>query len=271
MEQPYQSFEQLERESWARVAGKYDNVWSSLTRKFISPLLDILDVKKGMRLLDVACGPGYVAAEAAERGAQAAGIDFSKEMISIARKKYPQIDFTEGDAQALPFGNESFSYAAMNFGLLHIPDPDRALKEIYRILASNGRLGFTIWADAEGFSITQDAVKKFGNVNVSLPEEPPYYLFGEKKDAEKTLVAAGFDGSTVYFETHKVRWHVPSDTFIFEAELNAGVRSAAVLVQQEPQQLEAIRREVKISMEKYRVESGYEVPYAAHIIVATKK
>jgi 2-polyprenyl-3-methyl-5-hydroxy-6-metoxy-1,4-benzoquinol methylase len=81
------SFTQFEHEGWARVADKYDSVWSTSTRQFIAPLLDAAAISSGVSILDVGCGPGYVSAAAAERGALPRGLDFSKEMIAIAQKK----------------------------------------------------------------------------------------------------------------------------------------------------------------------------------------
>src|SRR5205085_1205553 len=102
------AFTQFEHEGWERVANKYDSVWSSSTRQFIPPLLDAADVSETMSILDVGCGPGYVSAATAERGAVPIGLDFSAEMIGIARKMFPQIEFRQGDAQNLPFADASF-------------------------------------------------------------------------------------------------------------------------------------------------------------------
>src|SRR5437868_2802051 len=114
------AFTEFEHEGWERVAGKYDSTWSSSTRQFIPPLLDAAQVGAKMFILDVGCGPGYVSAAAADRGAIPAGIDFSSEMVSIARKMFPKIEFREGDAQNLPFADASFDRVAANFSLLHL-------------------------------------------------------------------------------------------------------------------------------------------------------
>jgi len=98
-----EAFAKFEHEGWQRVAGKYDSVWASSTRQFIPPLLDAAEVAGNSSVLDVGCGPGYVAAAAAERGATPRGLDFSKEMVAIAQKRFPHIEFCEGDAQNLPF------------------------------------------------------------------------------------------------------------------------------------------------------------------------
>src|SRR5258706_15266041 len=94
-------FSRLEHAGWERVAGKYEQAWASLTTQFVGPLLEATGITPGMRVLDVACGPGYVAAAALSLGASPIGIDFSGEMIHNARKLNPEIQFFESDAQKL--------------------------------------------------------------------------------------------------------------------------------------------------------------------------
>src|SRR5207249_483641 len=143
-----ETFAKFEHEGWQRVAGKYDSVWASSTRQFIPPLLDAAEVAGNMSVLDVGCGPGYVAAAAAEGGATPHGLDFSKEMVAIAQKMFPQIEFCEGDAQNLPFADATFDRVLANFALLHLADPERACIEAFRVLKPGGRFGFTVWASA---------------------------------------------------------------------------------------------------------------------------
>src|SRR5438045_7244840 len=140
-------FSSFEHESWQQVAGKYDSTWSSLTRQFIPHLLDAVQIAPGMRILDVACGPGYVSAAARQRGAIPTGIDFSSEMVAIATRLSPGVEFGEGDAQNLPFADATFDRVLMNFGLLHLSQPQQACAEACRVLRAGGKFGFTIWAE----------------------------------------------------------------------------------------------------------------------------
>jgi ubiquinone/menaquinone biosynthesis C-methylase UbiE len=132
------AFTQFEHEGWERVADKYDSTWSSSTRQFIEPLLDAASVSAKMSILDVGCGPGYVSAAVAERGATPIGLDFSKEMIAIAKRMLPRIDFREGDAQNLPFADASFDRVVANFSLLHLAEPERAVAEGARVSSRAG-------------------------------------------------------------------------------------------------------------------------------------
>src|SRR5438067_4267331 len=103
-----ESFAKFEHEGWQRVAGKYDSVWARSTRQFIPSLLDAAQVNLNMSVLDVGFDPGYVAAAAAERGAISRGLDFSREMMALAQKMFPRIEFCDGAAQNLPFTDVTF-------------------------------------------------------------------------------------------------------------------------------------------------------------------
>lgn len=91
----------------------------------------------GGSALDVACGSGKLTAELARiAGPQGhvIGIDFSPEMLAVARERHPDADFMEGDALNLPFEDESFDVATIAFGLRNLADPVRGLREMLRVV-----------------------------------------------------------------------------------------------------------------------------------------
>src|SRR5438477_6866188 len=234
------AFTKFEHQGWQRVADKYDSTWSSSTRQFIPPLLDAAKVSGKMSILDVGCGPGYVSAAAAERGAIPIGLDFSEEMIAIAKKKFPRIEFREGDAQNLPFPDASVDRVVANFSLLHLAKPERACAEACRVLKNGGRFAFTTWAKISEnpfVKLVDDAIRTHANLDIDLPLGPPHYLFENESEFRKALARAGFSGSSMTFKTHRIEWQVPSARFVFDAELNAGVRTAGLLVRQTPETL----------------------------------
>jgi demethylmenaquinone methyltransferase / 2-methoxy-6-polyprenyl-1,4-benzoquinol methylase len=85
--------------------------------------------------LDVACGSGKLTAELAKlsRGGRVVGLDFSLEMLALARRAHPAIEFMEGDALKLPFPDSSFDAATIAFGLRNLADPVRGLQEMIRV------------------------------------------------------------------------------------------------------------------------------------------
>src|SRR6202167_2308935 len=112
------AFHEFEHDGWQQAADGYHRYLGSLTMQTTGPLLNAVAGANGASLLDIASGPGYVAAEAKRRGWPSVGIDFSEAMVAMARKLHPGIEFEIGDAEALNFKDAAFDRAVMNFGIL---------------------------------------------------------------------------------------------------------------------------------------------------------
>src|SRR3989475_4322873 len=189
------AFRQFEHKGWQEIASRYDRGFASVTQQSVTPLLDAARVAKGARVLDVACGPGYAAAAAASRGAIAAGVDFSSEMVEEARGRYPGIEFQEDDAEQLSMSDSSFDAVVLNFGMLHLARPEQALAEAYRILRPAGRIAFIVWDKPDkaiGFGIVLSAIQKHGDLNVPIPPGPPFFRFSNDEESRRSLTSAGF-------------------------------------------------------------------------------
>jgi SAM-dependent methyltransferase len=266
-------FSRFEHEGWERVAHKYDSVWSSLTRQFIPYLMRAAKVSAGMSVLDVACGPGYVSAAVRKAGAIAKGIDFSEKMIAIAKTTFPDVSFIQGDAQNLPFEDAGFDRVLITFGLLHLSHPEKGCAEACRVLKSGGRFGFTVWAGPEenpGARIVSDAIEAHADLDVGLPEGPPHYLYGDRQECQKVLEHAGFDGNSMNYNTRTVEWRLPSASYFFQAERDAGVRTAGLLARQSPERLDAIRVAIENGIRRYARGSEIVLPMAARVVVVSK-
>src|SRR5207244_1445838 len=99
-------------------------------------------LRQGGSALDVACGSGKLTAELARIAGptgRVVGLDFSPEMLAIARRQHPDIEFIEGDAQNLPFEDGSFDAVTIAFGLRNLADPVRGLDEMRRVLTQGGK------------------------------------------------------------------------------------------------------------------------------------
>src|SRR6266581_2768669 len=224
------AFRALEHAGWQGAARHYDDAFGSLTRQAVDPLLDSAKVRAGARTLDVASGPGYAAAAAAARGARVAALDFSSAMAELARSQNPELDFREGDAEALPFPEGSF--------------------------------------DAVGFGIILDAIRKHGNPDVPLPPGPPFFRFSDAGECDKILKVAGFRNVDVR-KVPQV-WRFSASGLLFEAFLAGTVRTQALLHAQSAAALEAIRDAVGRVAGEYENHGTVEIPMPAVLAAALK-
>jgi SAM-dependent methyltransferase len=266
-----EAFHAFERAGWQGAARRYDDAFGSLTRQAVDPLLDAAQVRAGARVLDVASGPGYAAAAAAQRGAQVTALDFSSAMVEMARSQNPEIEFREGDAGALPFADGSFDAVVMNFGMLHLAQPERAVSEALRVLRPSGRYAFTVWAkpeEAVGFGVILEAVRKHGNPDVPLPPGPPFFRFSDASECDDVLKVAGFRNVDV----RKVPqvWRFSARGLLFEAFLAGTVRTQALLHAQSAPALAAIRDAVARVAGEYENHGTVEIPMPAVLAAALK-
>jgi len=264
----FHTFEQI---GWQRAAERYGDAFGGVTRQTIPSLLQAAGVKAGTRLLDVASGPGYVAAAAAAAGATAVGVDFSSQMVALAARLNPGIRFEEGDAESLAFPDGSFDAVAINFGVLHLARPDVALAEARRVLVAGGRCALTVWAKPEvsvGFGIVLRAIETHGRMDVPLPEGPPFFRFSDPDEAARSLVAAGFAEPRV--EQIPLVWRLDSAAALYDAFVEGAVRTAALLKAQTPAALAAIRRAIADGVEPYRRGQTFEIPMAAVLSSGTR-
>jgi SAM-dependent methyltransferase len=265
------TFREFEHRGWENVAAEYDLRFADLANQSIEPLLNAAGAGQGIRLLDVASGPGHAAAAAVRRGCSVLGVDFSAEMVAIARRRRPQLEFREGDAEKLDLPDRSFDAVVMNFGMLHLGQPDRAIAEAHRVLRSGGRYAFTVWETPEravGFGIVLGAIQTHGNANVPLPEGPPFFRFSDPDESERTLKSAGFMNVRV----HRVpqTWSLESGADLFTAFRTAAVRTAALLHAQTPEALDRIRTDVTDRAEALRIGNRIELAMPAVLTSAVK-
>src|SRR5918995_3844284 len=94
----------------------------------------------GDRVLDACCGTGDLAIQAERRGGKVVGLDFSERMLERARRKSGAIEWVQGDALALPFGDGEFDAATVGFGVRNLADLEGGLREAARVLRPGGKI-----------------------------------------------------------------------------------------------------------------------------------
>ncbi len=265
------AFRDCEHAGWQRLAGGYDRYFQGLVAQAIDPLLDAAAVAAGGRVLDLCCGPGYVAARARLRGASPVGIDFSAEMIALAERRHPDLEFREGDAEDLDLPDGGFDAVVMNFGVLHLARPERAVAEAARVLCPGGRLAFTVWArpgDNVGHRIILGAIEAHGRLDVPLPEGPPMFRFSDPEECRRLMTAGGLVHPVV--RTLPLAWELPAPDGVFDAYRAGGVRPSMLLEAQTPRALEEIRNAVRLASAPYERDGRLRIPMACVLASATK-
>ena len=266
-----EAFKSFEHAGWVEVAARYAESFSHLTHQAIEPLLDAARVGAGARVLDVACGPGHIAAAAAQRGARATGVDFSSTMIAEARRRHPGIEFSEGDAEALASPDDSFDAVVIAFGMLHFAEPDRALAEAHRVLRPGGRVAFTVWdlpERAATFGLVLRAVEAQGDMSVPLPPGPPFFRFSDPAECHRTCEEAGL--GEVEVRTLPLSWRIESADVLLQNFMEGGVRTRALLRGQKPAALEAIRTALRDFARPFERDGALDLPTPAVMTSARK-
>jgi SAM-dependent methyltransferase len=134
-------------------------------------------IARGERVLDVACGTGNAAIEAARLGAQVTGLDAAPRLIDVAGARAAaagvEAAFVVGDAQDLPFDDGAFDCVVSVFGVIFVPDPARAVAEIVRVLAPGGRALVAAWRP-EGAVHAMAGVLGRGVAEAGGPRRSPF-------------------------------------------------------------------------------------------------
>jgi SAM-dependent methyltransferase len=250
-----QSFRDAELHGWNRKAGFWDDTLGAVSAQAISPLLDAVGAAPGMRLLDVACGTGALAAEAARRGTEAIGMDFAPTMVAEAVRRHPGVEFRAGDAEAIPLPDASIDAVTCSFGMLHLERPERMLAEVARVLRPGGRFAMTTWApDGDLFALVGQAVQAHGNMAVPLPPAPPMFRFADEGECRSALLTAGF--AAPIFQRLLLVWIGDTPQAVLDLLHRGTVRTPMLIEAQVPEARDAIERAILRGAERHKQGGG---------------
>lgn len=113
---------------------------------------DAAKITAGQRILDVACGTGVLARTVAKRvgpGGSVSGLDLNPDMLAVGRRIAPGIEWTEGQAESLPYPDNSFDAVVSQFGMMFFTDRVAALRQMMRVLKSGGRMAVAVFDSLE--------------------------------------------------------------------------------------------------------------------------
>ena len=198
-----------------------------------------------------------LAGAALERGARVVGLDFSGEAVEIARRNLPGAEIRQGDAQALPFEDDSFDAAVCGYGIIHLPEPEKALMEMRRVVKPGGRISVSVWEapnPGNGFGVLFGAIKSHGVLDVPLPQGPDFFQFSEPETMNAALRAIGLRDTSA--RTVAQTWELDQPSGMIQAVLEGAVRARALLLAQTVPARAAIEAAVEEGLAPFRSPEG---------------
>jgi SAM-dependent methyltransferase len=213
------NFKQAQRAMWA--AGDFPTMATTI-QGASDVVIERLGVEPGQDLLDVATGTGNAAIPAAERGARVVGLDQVPKLLDAASARAAaagvEVEWVEGDAEALPFDDDSFDRVSSVFGVMFAPRQQQAADELVRVTRAGGRIAVAAWTP-EGLN-----GQMFKTIGAHMPPPPPELkspvLWGDE-DRVRELFAD--HGAELRFERHAVAVAWESiDGWVDHCEINLG-------------------------------------------------
>ena len=266
------AFAAFEAAGWERQAATYEAGLGRVTSRVIDRLLDAAAVGSGRTVLDVACGPGRIAARAAALGADVTGTDVAAAMLEQARSRYPAIDFVQAAAEELPFPDDRFDAAVAGFLFLHLARPEHVASELARVLASGGRIAATVWDVPEHnryLGVMFDAIADAGAVPPrDLPPGPPIFQFADGSVFARLFEDAGF--TDVRVDTITFSEHFTDAEELWNGIMGGAVRTPPIVLGQAEPIQRAIRHRFDQLLEEHRVDDGIDVPVSVKLASGRK-
>lgn len=169
-----------------------------------------IPLKPGQRALDVACGTGVLASALARSapGATVIGCDRNAAMLSVARETHAGVEWREASAEALPFEDGYFDAVVSQFGLMFFDDREKAVREMWRVLAPGGRLLIAVWASLEetpGYLAMVGLLQRLFGEAVAAELRAPYSL-GDPAQVRELCEAAGISGARLQTQPGTARF-----------------------------------------------------------------
>ncbi|HEX6845512.1 MAG TPA: class I SAM-dependent methyltransferase [Chitinophagaceae bacterium] len=193
----------VQRYGWDKASAYYEEFWQKQLYPAQKKLLEFATIKKGDKVIDIACGTGLVSFPAAEQTGENGFVvanDISDKMVemgnAIAReRKLPNINFLRMDAEELQVEDNSYDVALCALGFMYFPDPLKAFKEMYRSLKPGGHGVVAVWGRRKncGWAEVFEIVDK----RVSSEVCPMFFNLGNEGTLQQYMNAGGFKNISI--------------------------------------------------------------------------
>jgi ubiquinone/menaquinone biosynthesis C-methylase UbiE len=263
----------IQRYGWDKAVEYYEQSWKQQLQPAQMRLLDMAAFQPGERVLDVACGTGLVTFRAAAQvGPEGAvvGTDIAAKMVeharqTAARRQLSHVTFERMDAETLHCSDGAFDVALCALGLMYVPQPLQALREMYRVLKPGGRAVAAVWGQrgrcgwAEIFPIVDARV----NTEVC----PLFFQLGTQDMLAQTFEAAGFKDVVSERLSTILSYDSPADAC---GAAFAGGPVALAYARFDDRTRQEAHAEYLASIEPYRTGDGYDMP-GEFVVVSGRK
>jgi ubiquinone/menaquinone biosynthesis C-methylase UbiE len=245
----------------------------NLVPKFFAPcaelLLDLARVARGERLLDVGCGTGIVARNAAARGASATGVEPNEGMLAVARQAAPDIPWHVAWADSLPPPDSSFDVVGCQQALQFVPDKPAALLETYRVLVPGGRIALAMWRRPEqnpAFLSFIDALERVAGAEAAGIMRRPFSGPGAE-ELRALMAGAGFEDISVRIGIIEARFASTRQFLLEQVESSPLAGPVGAL---DRDRTDALIREVDSALASYVDDDGVIYPLQTWLVSARK-
>jgi SAM-dependent methyltransferase len=224
------------------------------------------------RVLDVACGTGVLAREAASHvgsTGSVAGLDPNPGMLTVAARLAPAIEWRRGTAESLPYADRSFDVVVSQFGLMFFTDQRQAVREMLRVLAPGGRLAIAVWDcldNTPAYAAEVALLVRLAGQRAAEALRAPFVL-GERQELEALFAGLGQPSLTI--TTHHGTGQFPSIRSMVEADVQGWLLVMGVVLTEDV--IGRILTEAENALRPYLAADGrvmFDSP--AHIVAGTK-
>lgn len=263
----------IQRYGWDRAVGDYEQSWKDLLEPAQTCLLEMAALQPGEEILDVACGTGLVTFRAAVQVGPAGtvvGTDIAEKMVQYARQEALKqhlyhVSFARMGAEDLQLPEGQFDAALCALGLMYVPHPVEALRELHRVLKLGGRAVAAVW----GQRSKCDWADIFPIVDARVQSEvcPLFFNLGTQDMLAQTFELAGFKDiaterlcTTLYYDSPEHACGAAFDggpVAMAYSRFDAATREEA-------------HAEYLASIEPYRTGSGYAMPGEFVVVKGSK-
>jgi SAM-dependent methyltransferase len=231
-------------------------------------MVDATGIGAGARVLDVCCGTGAVARLAAERVGETGsvtGLDLNEAMLTVARRIRPDVEFRRGNAMELPFPDDAFDVVTCQAGLMFVPDPERAIREMAHVVTPEGTVAVQVWdrrSDQPAYDPLLEVVERHaGPPAVGLMDV--YFVLGDRPRLEAMVRSAGLEIGETLTESRSMRFAGVEELVALEIQATPlGERLSDEVIG-------AIVEDARVALEGFATGDGaLDIPLSGHIVIA---